>query len=154
MLKALRESTLKKRELRQEVKVKSKTIVKRGSKPSISKAKEKEVKKSIELQLKIDKNQKEIQREIKRLCSIQLSESGSSSSTTSLETVFESPLLSPVPGTSQAGSGTSLFWDSQEDIQSPLKDTSDLLDRTFGFSVSKFSTTCIVQRKIGLCKCK
>ena len=34
MLSALRASTLKKRELRQEVKVKSKTIVKRGRKPS------------------------------------------------------------------------------------------------------------------------
>ena len=146
MLKALRASTLKKRELRKEVKVKSKTIVKRGSKPSKSKAKEK-VKKSIELQLRIDKNQKEIQREIDRLRSIQLSDSGTSSSTTSLETVLESPPLSPVPGTSQAGSGASLFWDSQADIQSPLKDTSDLLDRTFGFSLSESSPPPALSRE-------
>ena len=136
MLSALRASTLKKRELRQEAKVKNKTVVKRGRKPSKSKAetREKVRRKSIELQLQIVENQTEIQKEIERLCSIELSDSGSSSSTTSLETVFESPLLSPVPGTRQAGSSASLLWDSQADLQSPLKDTSDLLDRTFGFS--------------------
>ena len=70
MLSALRASTLKKRELRQEVKVKSKTIVKRGRKPSKVKKETKEEvnRKSLELQLQIDKNQTEIHKEIVRLC--------------------------------------------------------------------------------------
>ena len=139
MLSALRASTLKKRE---ELKVRNKTIVKRGRKKS-SKSKEKVKRKSIELQLQINKNQKEIQEEIERLSSIKLSDSGSSSSTTSLETVFESP----VPGTSQAGSGVSLFWDFQADLQSPLKDTSDLLDRTFGFSETESSPPPALSRE-------
>ena len=42
MLSALRASTLKKRELRQEAKVKNKTIVKRGRKPCKAKKETKE----------------------------------------------------------------------------------------------------------------
>ena len=58
--------------------------------------------------------------------------SDSSSSSETSDTVFESPKSSP--RTSQLGSGVSLTWDNQVDVKSPLKDTSDLLDTTFGFS--------------------
>ena len=52
------------------------------------------------------------------------------------DAVFESPVSSPKA--SQLESEVSLLWDNQVDPESPLEDTSDLLD-TFGFSGVKES---------------
>ena len=135
MLKALRKSTLKQRESREEKEGRQlKTIKKKKSKSSITKAKEERRAKLDSLQREIEANQVVIEEGISNLSSIQewSDNSDSSSSSETSDTVFESPVSSP--RTSQLGSGVSLLWDNQVDLKSPLKDTSDLLDTTFGFS--------------------
>ena len=134
MLKALRKSTLKKRESREErERLQFKLIKKKKKKSSITKAKEERRARLDILQSEIQENQVIIEEEISKLSSLQdcPESSDSSSSTEVSDTVFESPESSPKA--SQKGSDVSLVWDNQVDLESPLKDTSDLLD-SFGFS--------------------
>ena len=144
MPKALRKSTLKQRESREEKeRIKSKTIEKKKRKSSISKAKVKEERRAKidNLQEEIQLNQVIIQEGISELSSLQEfpEDSGSSSSSASSNTVFNTPISSPRG--SQVGSEASLAWDGQVDLLSPLKDTSDLLDTTFVFSDNRESET-------------
>ena len=135
MLKALRKSTLKQRESREEKeRVQLKLIIKKKRKSSITKAKEERRARLDILQKEIQENQIIIEEGISNLSSLpEVPEnSDSSSSTDPSDTVFESPVSSP--RASHLGSGVSLLWDNQVDLQSPLKDTTDLLDTTFGFS--------------------
>ena len=135
MLKALRKSTLKQRESREKKeRRKFRTIKKKKSESSITKAKVERRAKLDSLQKEIEANKVIIEEGISNLSSIQewSDNSDSSSSSETSDTVFESPVSSP--RTSQLGSGVSLTWDNQVDVKSPLKDTSDLLDTTFGFS--------------------
>ena len=131
MRKALRKSTLKQREIKDSSKEKIEFKV--SFKKIDTQAKGKRRARSLQLQDQISENQEIIQEEIERLSSLlstfeQRSRSSSSSSSNS---VFDTPVSSP--SASQLGSGASLAWDNQVDLESPLKDTSDLLDTTFGF---------------------
>ena len=140
MLKALRKSTLKQRESREEKEqIQFRTIEKKKRKSSITKAKEERRARLDTLHREIQENQAIIEEGIANLSSLQeLSyNSDSSSSSETSDTVFESPKSSP--RTSQLGSGVSLTWDNQVDVESPLKDTSDLLDTSFGFSGNRES---------------
>ena len=139
MLKALRKSTLKKRESREErERLQFKLIKKKKKKSSITKAKEERRARLDILQKEIQENQVIIEEGISNLSSFQdCSESSDSLSSSEVsDAVFESPESSPKA--SQLGSEVSLLWDNQVDLESPLKDTSDLLD-TFGFSGDKES---------------
>ena len=51
----------------------------------------------------------------------------------------ESSRLEESPSKSKFVSESSLVWDGQGDLQSPLKDTSDLLDTSFQFSANQDS---------------
>ena len=140
MLKALRKSTLKKRESREErERLQFKLIKKKKKKSSITKAKEERRARLDILQKEIQENQVIIEEGISNLSSFQdCSESSDSLSSSEVsDAVFESPESSPKA--SQLGSEVSLLWDNQVDLESPLKDTSDLLD-TFGFSGDKESS--------------
>ena len=132
MLKALRESTLKQRVSRDRVQLK--VIKKNKRKSSITKAKEERKARFDSLQREIQENQRIIQEGISSLSSLPDCPENSDSSSTSVtsDTVFDTPVSSP--SASRLGSGVSLLWDSQVDLESPLKDTSDLLDTTFDFS--------------------
>ena len=74
-------------------------------------------KKSLELQKVIEENKESLDKEIEELCSIIPEQTSSDDS----EDEFESPK-------SQFVSENSLAWDQLADIDSPLKDTSDILD--------------------------
>ena len=124
MLKALRKSTLKQRESRKEKeRVQLNSIKKKKRKTSITKAKL-EIRARLDtLQREIEENQVIIQEGIANLSSLQEEQENSDSSSSSevSDAVFESPESSPK--TSQLGSGASLLWDGQVDLESPLKDT-------------------------------
>ena len=132
MLKALRKSTLKQRESREGTQFK--VIKKKIRKSSIAKAREERRARLVRLQREIQANQEIIKEGISKLSSLQdcPDNSDSSSSTNTSDTVSDTPVSSP--RASRLGSGVSLTWDSQVDLQSPLKDTSDILDITFGYS--------------------
>ena len=134
MQKALRKSTLKQRKVQDSSKgkIELKVLFKRKRK-SETQAKGERRARSLQLQDQISENQEIIQQEIERLSSLLSTFEGNprSSSSSSSESVFDTPVSSP--SASQLGSSASLAWDNQVDLESPLKDTSDLLDTTFGF---------------------
>ena len=134
MLKALRKSTLKQRESREEKeRVQFNLIKKKKRKSLITKSKLERRARLDTLQREIEENQVIIQEGIANLSSLQEEQENSDSSSSSevSDAVFESPESSPK--TSQLGSGASLLWDGQADLESPLKDTSDILDTSFDF---------------------
>ena len=119
MLKALRKSTLKKRESREERERLQFKLIKKKS--SITKAKEERRARLDILQKEIQENQVVIEEGISNLSSFQdCSESSDSLSSSEVsDAVFESPESSPKA--SQLGSEVSLLWDNQVDLESPLK---------------------------------
>ena len=136
MLKALRKSTLKKRESREERERLQFRLIKKKS--SITEANEERRARVDILQREIQDNQVIIEEGISNLSSLQdgPESSDSLSSSEVSDAVFESPVSSPKA--SQLESEVSLLRDNQVDPESPLEDTSDLLD-TFGFSGVKES---------------
>ena len=90
-------------------------------------------KKSFELQKIIEENKESLDKEIERLCSIYPEQPSSDESVleksqeSDTEEEFESPR-------SRFVSENSLVWDQHGDLESPLKDTSDILDTTFQYS--------------------
>ena len=132
MLKALRSSTLKHREKNKE-KINLQVIKKK--KRSCSQSVPIQEKNKC-LQIRSDTLfQEEIQRLYCLFSTVEgLPEEQDVVSSSSISSQFDTPASSPTPSLEVFGSGSSLVWDNQGDLQSPLKDTSDLLDHTFRFS--------------------
>ena len=129
MLKALRNSTLKQRESREEIPVtkrsfKSQVRLKRRSRKLSEIIREEEdllrqdLQELYQLSTQKDKEPEETSRTSSLVRSAAVSAPGSTSSATK-----------PV-----SGSNESLTWDNQADLSSPLKDTSDILDSSFIFA--------------------
>ena len=146
MLKALRSSTLKHREKNKE-KINLQVIKKKKRSCSqsvpIQEKKKRLCSQSVPIQeknkcLQIRSDtlfQEEIQRLYCLFSTVEgLPEEQDVVSSSSISSQFDTPASSPTPSLEVFGSGSSLAWDNQGDLQSPLKDTSDLFDHTFQFS--------------------
>ena len=94
---------------------------------------------SVELQREFDEKKKALDKEIRDLLSIAITEQSSSDENIESEDneklEEESSEVEESPR-SKFVSESSLVWDGQGDLRSPLKDTSDLLDTSFQFSAN------------------
>ena len=98
---------------------------------------------SVNLQTDFAEKNKALDKEIRDLLSIRISEESSSDENIESEDdeklEEESSRLEESPSKSKFVSESSLVWDGQGDLQSPLKDMSDLLDTSFQFSCNQDS---------------
>ena len=108
---------------------------------------------SVNLQKVIDENNEALEKEIRELLSEQSSsEEHSDTEDTEKSDVDESARVeSPKE---QFVSESSLVWDEQGDLQSPLKDTSDLLDTSFQFSANQDSLPPALSRGRSVSECE
>ena len=115
-------SSVKQREDK-EVELELKSITKSKKKLLPVEKKKNHLKKSRELHDEIEENHESLRKEIERLKSLADIDEESSSEEE----------LAELESRSRLDSDRSLVWDSQGDLASPLKDTSDILDTSFRF---------------------
>ena len=98
---------------------------------------------SVNLTRYFEEKNETLNKEIRDLLAIRTFEQSSSEesieSEDKEESDEESSRLKESPTKSKFVSESSLVWDGQGDLQSPLKDTSDLLDTSFQFSANQDS---------------
>ena len=100
---------------------------------------------SVNLQTDFAEKNEALDKEIRNLLSIRISEESSSDENIESEDdeklEEESSRLEESPSKSKFVSESSLVWDGQGDLQSPLKDTSDLIDTSLQFGTDPDSCT-------------
>ena len=129
MLKALRNSTLKQRESREEI-----PVTKRSFKSQVRLKR-----RSRKLSEIIHEEEDLLRQDLQELYHLSTQENKEPEETSRTSSLVKSAAVSAPVSTSSAtkpdsGSNESLTWDSQADLSSPLKDTSDILDNNFIFA--------------------
>ena len=128
MLKALRNSTLKQRESREEI-----PVTKRSFKSQVRLKR-----RSRKLSEIIREEEDLLRQDLQELYQLSTQKNEEPEETSQTSSLIRSAAVSAPDPTSPAtqpvsGSNESLTWDNQADISSPLKDTSDILDSIFIF---------------------
>ena len=128
MLKALRNSTLKQRESREEI-----PVTKRSFKSQVRLKR-----RSRKLSEIIREEEDLFRQDLQELYQLSTQKDKEPEETSRTSSIVRSAVISAPDPTSPAthsvgGSNESLTWDNQADLNSPLKDTSDILDNSFIF---------------------
>ena len=106
---------------------------------------------SIEIHEDIERNSETLNKQIEELCSeVNVEESSSEESVVASDDESDTEESIKLECPQKFVSESSLVWDGQGDLQSPLKDTSDLLDTSFTFAANQDSLPPALSRGQGL----
>ena len=95
---------------------------------------------SIEIHEDIERNSETLNKQIEELCSeVNVKESSSEESVVASDDESDTEESVKLKSPQKFVSESSLVWDGQGDLQSPLKDTSDILDTSFTFTANQDS---------------